>query len=473
FINRNVAAIVMATDGLYNVGENPIYKSNATNIHIFPIAIGDTIQRQDLLIKNVQYNEIAFLGNEFLIEVLIAGFNCKTEEVEFKLYEGKSLLHRESIKINKDEYHLKIPLKVYAKRKGLQKYVLQISNLESEKNKANNRYEIFVEILDSKYNILLLSDNSHPDIAAFKSMLEKNKHYSIEHKKLEDFNQNIEKYNLISLFGVPANSYSGKLTEIINSDIPLLFFVNTSTNLTYFNNLYKGLEIKSKNTMQEVFVSENENFSLFTISSDLSKFFLQLPPIYAPFGNYKLSSVAEVLLNQKIGKIETEKPILLFGNPINKKVGIFAGEGFWKWKLMEYSEQKNNKAFDELFSKITQYLLLQDDKSHFRLKYKHKIDANSPIIFGAEFYNKSYEPITKNDISLTISDANGKEFLFTFSKLNKYYTLNVGTFPIGDYSFIAKVGGTTQRKNGTFSIVPFQAEMLETRANHQLLYNLT
>ena len=278
---------------------------------------------------------------------------------------------------------------------------------------------------------------------------------------------------MISLFGVPANSYSGKLTEIINSDIPLLFFVNTSTNLTYFNNLYKGLEIKSKNTMQEVFVSENENFSLFTISSDLSKFFLQLPPIYAPFGNYKLSSVAEVLLNQKIGKIETEKPILLFGNPINKKVGIFAGEGFWKWKLMEYSEQKNNKAFDELFSKITQYLLLQDDKSHFRLKYEHKIDANSPIIFGAEFYNESYEPITKNDISLTISDANGKEFPFTFSKLNKYYNLNVGTFPIGDYSFIAKVEGTTQNKKGTFSIIPFQAEMLETRANHQLLFNLS
>ena len=48
----------------------------------------------------------------------------------------------------------------------------------------------------------------------------------------------------------------------------------------------------------------------------------------------------------------------------------------------------------------------------------------------------------------------------------------MGTFPIGDYSFIAKVEGTSQSKKGTFSIVPFQAEMLETRANHQLLYNL-
>ena len=71
-----------------------------------------------------------------------------------------------------------------------------------------------------------------------------------------------------------------------------------------------------------------------------------------------------------------------------------------------------------------------------------------------------------------MKDAEGKEYPFNFSKLNKSYHLNVGTFPIGDYSFIAKVEGTTQSKKGTFSIVPFQAEMLETRANHQLLYNL-
>ncbi|MBC8266505.1 MAG: hypothetical protein H8E84_06015 [Flavobacteriales bacterium] len=473
FLNRNVAAVVMATDGLYNVGENPIYKANAINFPIYSIALGDTIQQKDLLIKSVEYNEIAFLGNDFPIDVLIESFNCKSKVVEFKLYDGKSLLHSQSININKDEFYLKIPLTVFAKQKGLQKYSLQLSSLENEKNKANNRYEIFVDVLDSKYNILLLSDNSHPDIAAFKSVLEKNKHYSTKMQKLETLSQNIEKYNLVVLFGIPNNSYSKKLTEIINSDVPLLFFVNSSTNLTYFKNLYKGLDIKGKNTMHEVFASKNENFSLFTISSDLSRFFLQSPPIYAHFGNYKLPSVAKVLLKQKIGKITTEKPILFFENSTNKKVGVFVGEGFWKWKLIEFSEQKNNKAFDELFSKITQYLLLQDDKSHFRIKYKHKINANSPIVFRAEFYNKSYESITKNDVSLTIKDENGKEFPFTFSKLNKSYHLNVGIFPVGDYTFIAKVEGATQIKKGTFSITPFQAEMLDTRANHQLLYNLS
>ncbi len=473
FLNRNVAAMIMATDGLYNVGENPIYKPNTTTIPIYSIALGDTIQRQDLLIKNVNNNEIAFLGNDFPVEVLIEGFHCENAVIELKLYDGKSLLHKQNIKINKEHFQQKVPLKIYAKQKGLQKYTLQLGSLESEKNKANNRYDFFVDILDSKYNILLLSANSHPDISAFKSVLEKNKHYNIDVKNIDDFNRNIDKYNLVALFGFPQNSNEEKLKAILESQVPILFFLNSGGNLTTFNNLNLGLTINGKNSLQEALSSQNENFSLFTISSNLSKFLKQAPPLNSYFGDYNLSANTKVLLNQKIGKISTNKPILFFQNSGNKKVGVFVGEGFWKWKLMEYSEQKNSKSFDELFSKATQYLLLQDDKSHFRIKYEHKINANSPIIFEAEFYNDSYEAITKNDISLSIKDEQGKEFPFTFSKLNKSYHLNVGSFPVGEYSFIAKVDGAMQSKKGSFSVIPFQLELMQTKADHQLLYNLS
>ena len=140
--------------------------------------------------------------------------------------------------------------------------------------------------------------------------------------------------------------------------------------------------------------------------------------------------------------------------------------------LLEYAEQKNSQSFDELFSKVTKYLLLHDDKSHFRLKYEHKINANSPVIFEAEFYNDSYEPIIEDDISLIIKDPDKKEYPFVFSKLNNSYHLNAGSFPVGEYSFIAKVNGKKNSKNGSFSVIPFQMESMQSRADHQLLYNL-
>ena len=470
FMGRNVAALVFATDGLYNVGENPIYKANATVFPLFPIAFGDSIQQKDLLIKNVEYNEIAFLGNDFPVEVMIAAHSCKNNHVELKLFDGDRLLHKEKIKIKSTDFHHKIPLTIYAKQKGLQQYKLQLSNIEGEKNTINNTYEIFVDVIDSKYNILLLSDYSNPDIAALKSVLSKNKHYSIELFKIQEFDGNIDKYNLVVLFGL-SNGLE-KINAIVDAKVPLLFFVGASANINQFNNLQNALSVTEKNRLQEVNATENKQFSLFTISDELSKILMQFPPVHSPFGDYRLSANTQVLLHQKIGKITTEKPILFFQNSSNKKIGVFFGEGFWKWKLMEFSEQKHNDAFDELFAKTTQYLLLTDDKSQFRLKYEHKVNANSSIVFEAELYNESYELITRNDISIIITDENSKEYPFIFSKLKKSYHLNVGSFAVGEYSFIAKVDGTELQKKGSFSVVPFQMEMMQTKANHQLLFNL-
>jgi hypothetical protein len=239
-----------------------------------------------------------------------------------------------------------------------------------------------------------------------------------------------------------------------------------------FNKLDLGLKIKGKNTIQEVFPENNKDFPLFTISPKLNKSLENVSPLFAPFGSYNISSFAEILFSQKIGKISTKKPLLFFINVDNRKIGVFTAEGFWKWKLMEFAEIKNNDSFDELFSKITQYLLLHDDKSKFRLKYEHKLNTNTPIVFEAEFYNDSYEAITKNDISLVIKDEYGKEYPYNFSKLGKYYYLNIGDFAVGTYSFVAKVEGTTHTKKGAFTIVPFQTESIESRANHQFLFSL-
>ncbi len=470
FMGRNVAALVFATDGLYNVGENPIYKANSTVFPLYPIAFGDSIQQKDLRIKNVEYNEIAFMGNDFPVEVMIAAHSCKNNNVELKLFDGDRLLHKEKIKIKSNDFHHKIPLTIYAKQKGLRQYKLQLSNIVGEKNTINNSYEIFVDVIDSKYNILLLSDYSHPDIAALKSVLSKNKHYSIEFFKIQEFDRNINKYNLVVIFGL-SNGLE-KINAIVDVKVPLLFFVGASANINQFNNLQNAISVKERNSLQEVTPNENKQFSLFTISDELSKILMQFPPVHSPFGDYRISTNTQVLLHQKIGKITTEKPLLFFQNSSNKKIGVFFGEGFWKWKLMEFFEQKHNDAFDELFAKTTQYLLLTDDKSQFRLKHEHKVNANSTIIFEAELYNESYELITQNDISIIITDENSKEYPFIFSKLKKSYHLNVGSFAVGEYSFIAKVDGTELQKKGSFSVIPFQMEMIQTKANHQLLFNL-
>ena len=43
FYNRNIGALILSSDGVYNEGFNPVYSAENTNYPIYIIALGDTI----------------------------------------------------------------------------------------------------------------------------------------------------------------------------------------------------------------------------------------------------------------------------------------------------------------------------------------------------------------------------------------------------------------------------------------------
>src|ERR1041385_6230713 len=72
---KNLAGIVLASDGVYNSGPSPLYTT--LRIPVYTIGIGDTTQRVDLALKNIAFNKIAYPGNRFPVraEVLVQGVN--------------------------------------------------------------------------------------------------------------------------------------------------------------------------------------------------------------------------------------------------------------------------------------------------------------------------------------------------------------------------------------------------------------
>jgi hypothetical protein len=121
---------------------------------------------------------------------------------------------------------------------------------------------------------------------------------------------------------------------------------------------------------------------------------------------------------------------------------------------------------------LTQYLLLQEDKSLFRVSYENSVSENANIIFDASLYNESYELINDKEIILEINNSKGDNFEYQFSKNDKQYRADIGVFDDGNYTFKAKVVGTDLVKRGVFDVVDLQLELLNPVANHQLLYKL-
>jgi hypothetical protein len=155
------------------------------------------------------------------------------------------------------------------------------------------------------------------------------------------------------------------------------------------------------------------------------------------------------------------------------KTGVLCGEGLWRWRLNDYQLNENFNAFNEIISKTVQYLSTHEIKSHFKVIAKNTFPENEPVVFDAEVYNDNYELINTPDISITISNKEGKSFPFTFSKSERAYSLNAGFFAPGSYHYKAtvRVGDKPYNNEGEFTISELQAEQTETVADHALLYS--
>jgi len=153
-------------------------------------------------------------------------------------------------------------------------------------------------------------------------------------------------------------------------------------------------------------------------------------------------------------------------------MAYITAEGFWKWKLYDYSHNNSNETFDELFEKLTQYLVLQEDKSRFRIDYRKQFTEDENIYLDALLFNESFEMVTDKDIEISISNEKGSKYNFEFSKHNNSYLLDAGKLEIGKYSFIAKVKGTSLNKTGGFEVKVIQLEQLNAIADHKLLLAL-
>ena len=466
FANQNIAGLVLATDGLYNSGSNPLY-DNRINFPIYPIAQGDTLIKRDISIAKVLKNEIAFLGNTFPLEITLSAQQCKREHIQVEVWNKGKKIHAEDRIISTDDEYQKVKINLLAGNVGLQHYTIAVSQLPNEENSRNNSYTAYVEVIDSRYKILLLTEKTHPDIAAYRSAIEKNKNYAVEQVNVNDFNGSFEAYQLVVIFGIQENN--PLLTQLEKANVPLLVFdVQQNSNLK----LTSAFSFKSRGSLEEVKAVKSESFSKFTFSPELLNLIQDAPPLQTPFGKYTLQIGSEVVIAQQVGMQVTSKPIILIDDANGRKLAFITAEGFWKWKLYDYANARNNEAFDELFSKLTQYLVLQEDKSKFRIDYKKQFAENSNIYFEASLYNESYELINDKEISLVIQNEKGDEFDYEFSKSLERYNLNVGVLDVGKYTFLAKVKGSELVRKGSFDVRAIQLEQLYTVANHKLLFQL-
>jgi len=474
FSGRNLGAVVLASDGLYNKGSNPLYSYSDLKVPVFTVGLGDTTVRKDLLINRVNHNKTAFFGNTFPVEVTIDARQCQGSEIIFTISKKDKELYRKPIKVTTGRFNIIVPVFLEANEKGTNHFVASVSRVSDEINYSNNSSDFFVDVTDNRQQILLLANAPHPDLAAIKSMLDGNPNYEIRSSLLDDFDGNTSTVNLAILHQLPSTTRPAAaiIEKLQKQNTPILYILGSQTNVGAFNNLGAGIKISEhRGNLNEVQADADKDFSLFTMEVEHLRRLSELPPLIGPFGNYESVGKVYTLLSQRVGAVKTGMPLLAFSVNGEMKTGVLGGEGLWKWKLREFAENGTNEAVSAVLIKTVQYLATREKQTPFRLFFKNTYFENEPLLMDAEFYNESGELVNLSDVKITLSDENGNNYPFVFSKTDKAYSMNAGYLPVGTYKFTATTvsNNKTFTESGSFTISSLLAELSETIANHQLL----
>lgn len=475
--NENIGAVILAGDGIYNQGKNPVNLINEINFPVYTIGFGDTTQVVDSRIQNIQVNRTSFSGNSFPVEIDVHFLKLKNKALKLSVLQDGNELSSTIITPPNANYFYSKQFILEAGSPGLKHFTALIEPVENERNIKNNQSEFVINVLENKQKILILSDGPHPDIGAIKNTLDLQKTYEVSVFTREPYPSNLKDFNLLILNQLPTSGKSA--AEVIAAAekvrLPILFIVGKNTFIPQLNSLNQGAAITPlAGSGEEAQATINPTFGTFNLSEDFKELLVKFPPLQVPFADFELGPEFTPLFYQKILNIETAKPLIATGNLKGRKTGFIFGEGIWRWRLFDYYTNQNHARFNELINQLVQYLALRENEDNFILEFEPVYAEVDDVVLKAEVYNDAFERITTEEINIEIKNTNGDEFNFTFDVQGENYILNAGNLPTGDYTFSSNVsiGNETFSETGSFTIMPVNIENVITRANHTMLFQL-
>ncbi|MFM8242146.1 MAG: hypothetical protein ACKN86_05025, partial [Crocinitomicaceae bacterium] len=231
YYNRNIGGIAFISDGNFNEGSSPIYTAEKISLTpIFSLAVGDTTPKRDQMIKHVSVNDVAFLSNDFPVEVDISSFQFQGKSAQVSIYQNEKKLASQGVSYGSERSDYKqVKFLIPATKIGFQRYTVEISPLDGEYTLRNNKKAFYVEIMDTRSKVVILSHAPHPDISAVKNALETNDKLEVVVRTFSSWDKNLDKVD--SMIGhEPSVNYSNDIhTLISNKGIPQLFIIGPNS----------------------------------------------------------------------------------------------------------------------------------------------------------------------------------------------------------------------------------------------------
>ncbi|MDR3669114.1 MAG: CARDB domain-containing protein [Ignavibacteriaceae bacterium] len=487
---QNISAVAIISDGVITEGTNPVFTAEKLGIPVFTVGIGDSSSKNDVEIKNVLFNEYIYAGTPTSISVSIANKGFAGKNTNISLYENDKAVEQKSITLNAEGIQNE-EFTYTPKDGGEKKLTAVISPLPGEFTTANNKKVFYVNVLNNKLKVVILSGAPSPDMTILKTVLSSDENLKVSSLTYYAAGKTVEKNSpqitidsadIFFMVGFPSKEVPDDIIKRVLAKNKPFFFVMTDAvdlnKLKYFKSDLAFTINRSGQGYTEVqpniSINQSKNPLLQNNSTDNISAWNNLPPVLQINSEYMAKPEAEVIARVKANNIPLNTPLIITKRIGNKRSVTVLAKDIWRWKLQ--TAEKDLDLFDRFIGNSVKWLNSSDEEKQVRIKTSKKIYApGEEIEFAGEVYDELFNPVSDADVTVNVSGSEQKNEIKLTALGNGLYEGKFEGNKPGDYSF----SGTAfegQKKLGNdagkFNIGEVDIEMIDPKMNYEFLSSL-
>ena len=464
-----LGAVVLVSDGIYNRGSNPLYEATTGLVPIYTVALGDSSRQRDVGFGDVVAPRFVFRGDEILVQATVTASNFLGEEMQVRLKQGSTVLATKKVKATDANFASIQRFTIKTKEPGTFAYDLEIPVVAGERNTRNNTYRFYVEVIESRKKITILSPAPHPDVAAIREALKKIDAYEVGYQKLTEGTTIDPEAELAIVFlqpNLPARVYQAVISTYNG---PLWLVVDAQLDGRIPSLVMPEITIPRMRQGSVVRPVLNQEFGLFRFSKATQEALSKLPSVPAFGGQIQTKQPSEMLFATADGF-----PLALYGGAENRRLCMFNINGLWKLRMQNFKNYQNHTAFDEWMQLTAQYLTVESSSNRLRLYYEPRIAAGEVLALRAEVYDAAMRPTSAATASLNVISADGSKQEYALPQRDNAYGTDISGLAAGTYKLQASavLGSENLSAQGELIVFEQTLEALNTRANHALMLQL-
>ena len=421
-------AVLLLTDGIVTLGQNPLGTASAFPVPITTVGIGDSSEQRDVAVQRIGANAVVYTGVPTPVQVMVHASGYQYERIEVSLTDGTTSAGRTTLTLEPGSHDYAVPLTWTPAVEGTHSLTAAVSSLPGEVTTRNNRRTIAVRVRKSKLRLLIIAGGPSYDLAFFRTTAQEDPAIAVSaftQTPAGSFYEGLltqaalDSADCLVLIGMPTtftppSTIDAVAGAITRRHLPFLWIGSRTVDVTRSSPLAALLPFTAtvaSTVEQEISIepvaAEQASPLLAPIQPGDPSPWQQLPPIFATRTRFAAKAGATVLATARIQSVITPSPVLIVRSQGGQRSIALPGYGIWRWRLLAQRSPAVAGFFPHFVANVIRWLTAPDDTAPLVVKPLAAVyGQGEPLGFEAQVYDVQQRPVDDAEVRVVVQQRN-------------------------------------------------------------------